>query len=445
MTSSWFYTREYTLENVSGISDLFDMGYRRFNIDLYWDNTTSTFQLCPVQITLNTTTNTTSLTTTTFTVASTVIEATTTTTVEITLTHTLPAAPTATLSPPDSLLPISLPGNYTCTPAADFQSVLSTISSILVRTDNLREAGLIILVLNLYDLNTFSTNNTIANTIADLSNSTAESLSAQINDTIGNWIYTPVILDYERSNINNTFLADPENPITDVTAYYNITIDPETNIASTDNGWPTTRYLFESNGRRMLIGFGSVNVPSEEYSIAQDSPVIFPAGTFGAANQLIDSSAITNTPQACLGPEGPVFGPHGQVNFNSSTTGMDGNMTFAYSQDSTSLTSLTYDNVQDTVLCGLSPLIDSPMQNTNSGVTSPYNPVAATVWSWLAPDQPVNVTLTANGTTENLDACAAFDADSGRWVVLNCDTQLQIACRANNSLYSVIHPHQLAY
>ena len=435
MTSSWFYTKKYTVENISAISDLFGMGYRRFNLDLYWDNTTSTFQLCPVQITFNTSANSTNTVTTTFTSAATISDTTGTNTVETILTRTVTASPT-TLTPPDPVSPISLPGGYTCSPAADFQFVLSTIRSILTRTDNnLRQAGILILVLNLYSLPFAVTAN---RSLLDLSSSTDVSLSAQINDTLGDWIYTPGLLRYERSNINTTFLADKANPIMDITAYYNITINPQTGIASSVDGWPTTRHLFEINGRRVLMGFGDINVPSNAYNIDQDSLIIFPPGTFdGAGNQVIDFTAIKNTPQACFGPQGPIFGLQGEINFNSSTRGRDGNMTFGYSQDSTPQSPLTYGNIQDIVQCGLSPLINSPMANSNSGMLSPYDPISATIWSWLAPDQPANATLPTNGTTNDLDACAALDADTGRWVVLNCDTQLQIACRANNSLHAV--------
>jgi hypothetical protein len=440
MTSSWFYTREYTVDNISGIDNLFNMGYRRFNLDLYWDNTTSTFQLCPVQITFNATSPnaTASVLTTTLTAAATIAGPTTTTTRATTLTATITAAPTATVPAPDALLPISLPGNYTCAPGADFQAVLDTVRAMCQRTDNnLREAGLTILVLNLLSLPAPATNASLV----DLSNSTGESLSAQINATLGNWIYSAANLAYERSDINSTFLSDKANPIVDMTAYYNVTVDPETGLASTNDGWPTTRHLFETDGRRVLIGFGTVNtVPSTEYDIDQDSAIIFPPGTFGTADQFIESSAITNNPSSCLGPQGPVFGPQGEINFNDSRT-MDVNNSFAYSSDYfIPLVPLSYTGIQDIVLCGLSPLIDSPLEDVTSGDESPYDPISATIWSWLSPDQPINVTLATNGTTEDIEACAALDVDTGRWIVLNCDTSLQIACRANASLYEATLP-----
>jgi hypothetical protein len=302
-------------------------------------------------------------------------------------------------------------------------------------TDNNLQAGLTILVLNLLSLPTPAVNATLV----DLSNSTGESLSAQINTTLGNWIYTAANLAYERNNINTTFLADTENPIVDITAYYNVTIDPETGLATTNDGWPTTRHLFETDGRRVLVGFGTVNtVPSTEYDISQDSSIIFPPGTFGTADQLIESSAITNNPNSCLGPKGPVFGPQGEINFNDSQT-MDVNNSFAYSTDYfTPLVAMSYAGIQDVVLCGLSPLIDSPLEDVTSGDESPYDPISATIWSWLSPDQPINVTLATNGTTEDVVGCAAMDVDTGRWIVLNCDTSLQIACRANASLYNVL-------
>jgi hypothetical protein len=416
------------------------MGYRRFNLDLYWDNTTSTFQLCPVQITFNATSPnaTASTLTTTLIAAATIVGPTTTTTRATTLTATITVAPTASLSAPGAFLPISLPGNYTCAPGADFQAILNTIRAMCQSTDNnLREAALTILVLNLLSLPPATTNTSLI----DLSNSTRESLSAQINATLGDWIYTAADLAFERSNINTTFLADKANPIVDISAYYNVTVDPETGFASTNDGWPTTRHLFETDGRRVLVGFGTVNtVPSREYNIDQDSSIIFPPGTFGTPDQLIVSSAVTNNPNSCLGPQGPVFGPQGSINFSDSKT-MDVNNSFAYSTDYfTPLIPLSYSGIQNIVLCGLSPLIDSPLEDVTSGDESPYDPISATVWSWLSPDQPINVTLPTNGTTEDLDACAALDVDTGRWIVLNCDTSLQIACRANSTLYEVTLP-----
>jgi hypothetical protein len=45
--------------------------------------------------------------------------------------------------------------------------------------------------------------------------------------------------------------------------------------------------------------------------------------------------------------------------------------------------------------------------------------------------------LPLNGT-ENVVACAALLADTGRWVVLDCNTELSLACRVDNQAYEVL-------
>lgn len=416
------------MANITALSDLFNMGYRRFGIDVWWNNATSSFQLCPEQIVANVTTNSTHVVTTTITteVARTVASSTTSfnATVTSTLTSTAPSA-SATF---DSLLSVSLPNGYNCAPEANLQTFLDTIKTILINTDNqLRQAGLFFLILNVRILPSAT------NTTNDLSNPSELSLSAQLNTTLGDWLYTPTALASERQNINATFLADPANPLIDMPAYYSFDIDNSTKIASTPNGWPSTRHLFASQGRRLLVGFGTVEVAKGDYDTSQDTSIIFPSGTFGGGSSLAASS-IQNQPEACVGPQGPIFGPKGTQNFNSGT--IAGNYSFAISADPNPSDVLSYNSLQTIVSCGLSPIINSPLQDTFSGDSSPINPIAGTIWSWLPPDEPKNISLPLNGT-ENVVACAALMADTGRWIVLDCNTDLSLACRVDNQAYEV--------
>ena len=338
------------------------------------------------------------------------------------------SSPTAT---PDPAIPIPLANNYSCAPGANLRTTLNTISSILTRTDNqLREAGLFLLILNLHTLPSLGANDTI-----DLSLPVSQSLSSQINTSLGDWLYTPTALTSDRKNINASFLVDTANPRIDILAYYDLTFNNSTGIASTPNGWPSTRHLFGVQGRRLLIGFGNVDISSKEYDINQDLSIIFPPSTFGGADQLISSSSITNLSDSCHGPQGTVFGPQGEEDFNSAT-GISGNMTFALSENPSPDVPLIYSSLQDIVSCGLSPIIDSPLKNTNSGDMSPILPIAATIWSWSSPLEPQNTSLPSNGT-QYVVACASLEADSGHWIVLECNTPLNIACRVNSSLYNV--------
>jgi hypothetical protein len=434
LTSSWFWTRNYTVGNVTAISDLYDMGYRRFELDLWWNNATASFQLCPVQIIANSSANVSQVITTTLTQEATTTSASSTTSFLTILTTTVTASSTSAIPTPDPNVPMPLANGYSCAPGADFDAVLSTFKSILSKTDNqLRQAGLIFLNLNLHALPSLSTRNDTV----DLSLPSNSSLSEEINQTLTDWLYTPVSLAKERQNINTSFLADTANPIIDIPAYYNVIINNETKFASTPNGWPTTRHLFETSGRRLLVGFGSVDLVSSLYDIAQDSSTIFPSGTFGGQSQLIPANSVTNRIDSCLGPNGAVFGVSGEVDFNSTTT--TANYSFASSESITLNDPLSYDSLQAIVSCGLSPIVNSPLQDVNSGNSSPFNPIAGTIWSWLPPSEPKNTSLPANGT-ENVVACAALQADSGRWVVLDCNIQLSLACRVDDKAYEACEP-----
>lgn len=410
------------------------MGYRRFELDLFWNSLTQSFQICPEQILGNITAKGAQLVSTTITTQDVTTILSSTSLVDAGITSTVLSTPTPATFSVNITAPIPVSNNYTCDIATDFQAVLSTIQDILMSTDNnLRTAGLFILNLNLNTLQLSQTNNTV-----DLSPRFNISLSMQINNTLGNWLYTPMHLHSDRNDINSTFLHDETaNPIIDITAYYDIIINNVTKTASTPNGWPTTRHLFEINGLRLLVGFGTVNISSQEYDIDKDTNLVFPPGTFGGGDQLVPPSSVNISDNACRGPSGVVFGPHGEENFSS--TALQGNLTFATSQDPFPSQPMSYNTIQDLVTCGLSPIIDSPMTLTNSGSLSPIDPIAGTVWSWLAPSQPTNVILPTNGTDE-VWACAAMNADTGHWVVLDCNTQLNIACRVNQSLYNVFPP-----
>jgi hypothetical protein len=414
--------------NISAVADLFNMGYRRFGLDVWWNNATSSFQLCPQPIVANTTTNSTRVVTTTITTEVTTTVASSTTSFNATVTRTLTSTAPSASTTVDPLLPVSLPNGYNCAPGADLQTFLDTIKTILLNTDNqLRQAGLFILILNVRTLPSST------NTTKDLSLPSELSLSDQINTTLDDWLYTPTALASERQDINATFLADPANPLIDMSTYYSFDINNITKTISTPNGWPSTRHLFETQGRRLLVGFGSVEVAKEDYDTSRDTSIIFPSGTFGGGSSLVASS-IQNQPEACIGPQGAVFGPNGIQNFNSATVG--GNYSFAISSDPNPSDVLSYNSLQTIVSCGLSPIINSPLQDTFSGDGLPLDPIAGTIWSWLPPDEPKNISLPVNGT-ENVVACAALMADTGRWIVLDCNTDLSLACRVNNQAYEV--------
>jgi hypothetical protein len=410
------------------------MGYRRFELDLWWNNATMSFQLCPEQIVVNASTNTSQVLVTTLTEVATTTLLSSTSTFPTILTRTTTASTTSTIATPDPNIPIPLTNGYSCAPGANLETLFNTLRSILTRTDNqLRQAGLIFLNLNLHALPSLATRNDTM----DLSISSDSSLSDQINKTLSDWLYTPITLAKERQNINTTFLSDDANPIIDISAFYDIIINNETNIVSTPNGWPTTRHLFETSGRRLLIGFGSINIPSRLYDITQDTSTIFPPGTFGGESQLIPTNSITNRLDSCLGPDSVVFGSSGEVDFNSTAT--TANNSFAISQSTTLNDPLFYDSLQSIVSCGLSPIVNTPLRDVNSGNSSPFNPIAGTIWSWLPPSEPKNTSLPANGT-ENVVACAALLADSGHWVVLDCNVELSLACRVDNKAYQVHIP-----
>ena len=270
LTSSWFWTREYAVDNITTIGDLFNMGYRRFELDLWWNNATGSFQICPEQIVANSTTNATQLVTSTVIQETTAMIASSTTSFNATFTTTIAAASTSLSTAPDPSILIPLANGYSCVPGANFQLVLNTIAAILLRTDNVREAGLIILVLNLHTLPSLGENN-----VVDLSLGAIEPLSTQITASLAGWLYTPTNLSSERQNVNATFLKDTTNPIIDIPAYYDLIFNNVTGIASTPNGWPSTRHLFGDLGQRLLVGFGTVDVSTKEYDISQDTPTIF--------------------------------------------------------------------------------------------------------------------------------------------------------------------------
>ena len=433
LTASWFWTKNYTIDNITAISDLFDTGYRRFELDLYWDNRTLSFQVCPEPIITNSTTNNTQIFISTITQELTTTVSSSATSSGTTFTTTVTSSATTTTPTPDPTTPIQLANGYSCAPGANLQAVLDTIRSILLRTDNqLRQAGLILLILNLHNLPSLAGNGT-----TDFALSFDSTLSDQINSTLGDWLYTPATLSQERQNINTTFFSDPQNPTIDPTVYYSITIDNATGIASTPDGWPSTRHIFEKQGRRLLVGFGTIDISPDDYDINDDTSIIFPPGTLGGQTSLVAADSIQNENGACLGPQGTVFGPTGQENFNSSTQS-GGNLTFALSQDSTPNTPLSFNTLEDIVQCGLSPLIDSPLLHTNSGALSPIDPISGTVWSWLQPDEPLNTSIPTNGT-ENVVACTALVANTGRWIVLDCNTVLNTACRINGKAYEVLN------
>jgi len=347
----------YSVSQIKTIPNVINNGYRRLILDIYWNNQTRQWQLCPfAQLNSNN--------------ISTVTNS----------------------SSPDVLI-----NNVICPSSAfgQFDFVVSSISSWFQQSMSKFYAEIIYLILNVHNLNVITTGTNITTSTDPIS------LSTILRQSFSDLLYTPLQLSIDRSNLNASW---------GYSLYYNtFPAEGATNanpIIATDNGWPPGEYLLNNGKPRLLVGFnGTFSRGIADYDFAVDNQTIFDFNvlhdTLITTDQLSDlkDGLSSYTPQSCAKPgNGLVMISTGsESGFNTSAalrlqlnpvpwsfaiiTGAD-----ALKDDS---------RVNEIASCGYS---------TNFLTQQDKGSLQGTVWSW-AEIQPVN------GSSH----CALMRKSDGRW------------------------------
>jgi hypothetical protein len=456
-------------------SNLLATGFRRFVIDLYWDDGRRVWSLCPVQIPRSTTDPDASVSSTeliskssvtvssvqltaraidswptelpdllsndsssaghleirqesaSFTRSSSPTTSVRTSTGSVVagnsaspLNGTSTARPTVAISPLNGLIQV---GEYSCTNSIDLPVPAAVLAEYLASSANTLEA-----IMTYLDLNLHIAASPLNSSPQTLNSSSLpaprELISNLLNVNLSSYLYTPTLLREDRANLNASWFSGA-NDIQSV--YFNTTKNAKGEL-TTDNGWPSESVVELRRAYRLLASYGQIDPQLNGYNFSGDESVIFPQNAF-LDNRQIQYSQSGNINQGCF--------------FDSSVTSILGqNNSWAISSQllvpstASAFDNATIPSISNLTSCGISPLLNQTLLNTTADINAhPYQQFAySSIWTW-APGEPRNVSSSeSNAATLK---CAAMDASqNGRWHVADCSERRYAACRVNNEPYT---------
>ncbi|KAJ5907383.1 hypothetical protein N7495_000065 [Penicillium taxi] len=407
------------------ISNLLSIGYRRLVLDIYWSVERRTWSFCPVEVPKKADV-TVSAYTSTFTSTSTTS---TMTLMETASTTTGAASPTITAytdSHGDAVYEL---GPYRCTNDLDLYTLTEVLTGYFKATSTELTGYIIYLALNLHVAGSDAEPTKPASAVTgnDLPKIDIERAGAFFKTVLSNYIYTPVTLASDRSNLNASWY-EVEEDYKPITEYFTIHRD-ETGQQSTPDGWPSSKFILLANTNRILIEYGSIDPQLADYDWSQDGEVIFPpsyltsATSTSTTNDTFSSSCIYN-PEAT------------DVSQANSSWAISNGLTVADGLSPESTMSSINNVIAGLTACGISPFLNSTLfgQSADVSISNYRNLSLSTGWAW-APGEPQGAG-TGGGTEgqPSFDRCAIIDPSlQGRWRATNCSDTRRGTCRVGNS------------
>jgi len=329
------------------------------------------------------------------------------------------ATPTIIATTPETLYEV---GQFQCTSSVDLGFVGHILSDYFSATGYNTNATVAFLVLNLHTAANPSGSNSVleethlpspGNYVADV-----------LNSTLFSYMYTPEVLQTDRSNLNNSWYAANTRYQPD-RAYIDTHRLPSGNV-ETYGGWPSEGYLEFYQFKRLLIGYGTVDSQISGYNVTLDGQTIFPPGYLSAADIVLQT-------------------PPGSVSsgcfFNANVTSISStNNSFATTENEftpasqTDFTTLLAES-NNASSCGASPLLNQTLFNTTAGANATAYSyfVGSTIWSWYE-GQPYDMASTGSSTPG--DHCAVMNLTSfGKWHATSCNDRHYAACRIGSQPY----------
>ncbi|KFX92211.1 hypothetical protein O988_07367, partial [Pseudogymnoascus sp. VKM F-3808] len=268
-------------------SNLLAVGFRRFELDLYWDAGRSLWSFCPVEMqdedddesTSQSQSRTASPTSTnpgglSFPAGSVTSIPGQNPTGALPISGTTEGA-SAPPGPTPQSEPMLAQGNYTCSPGATLETFGHQLHSYVVATQNTLAAQLSYYVFNIHAAASSASPGSPAQAPSNLPVD-GELIGGMLSSNLSAYIYTPINLANNRANLNVSWYTVPERyrPVTD---YYSIQIDDNA-VWSTKDGWPSESFIEFSSLKRVLFQFGTIDPQMQAADFSPDSEIIFPPG-----------------------------------------------------------------------------------------------------------------------------------------------------------------------
>ncbi|KAF8863260.1 hypothetical protein BDZ45DRAFT_138206 [Acephala macrosclerotiorum] len=446
------------------LSNLLASGFRRFDIDLYWDEGRNVWSFCPVQIPSSVpdaepaSTTTLSLSSSSVvaltSVALTSSAVTSSGTAKVSARQLTSGTDTGSTATPTSLLattsasslgetlpsiavlpntsnePLVSIGPFVCTSTINLSTLTSQLYNYIQNTQNTLSASLLYVTINLHAAASTSSPDSPAPSPSTLP-SLPNYIGTQFTGNLSSYLYTPSNLRSDRANLNGSWYQVNEEyrPVSDY--YFTETI--ENDIVTTEDGWPSESYMEFQKGRRLLLSWGKVDPQISGYNFSADAGFIFPNGYIQDLQTDINTTSDGRVTHGCFLRNST--DDLSQVNSSWATTA---NLSdFFYPTSPTSNLFPLLNLTSNETNCGISPILNATLLNVTARDNyMPYqNYSYAAIWSW-APGEPKSYN---NTDTDNasLYRCATANIDLlGRWVVADCSQKYYAACRALGQPYN---------
>jgi hypothetical protein len=315
-------------------------------------------------------------------------------------------------------------GPYSCTKTINLSTLTTQLRDHFSQTDDTINARLLYISINIHAATLAKSPLSSPSTPTMLPSGDAL-IGNILNQNISDWIYTPADLAANRRDVNGTWLTVAER-YRPADEFYNVTLN-EFDQASTEDGWPSESYIEFSQRKRLLIGWGTVDPQMSGYNFSGDAETIFPQNFIQNPVDATASSSGEATSGCFLRPNTENI-QIAAVNSSWATASVPD---FPYpifpNSDLTPFLNLT----SNLTSCGISPLLNHALLNVTAQQDyRPYQSFAyAAIWSW-AFSEPHNY------NSSNYRCALTSTSRLGRWIVADCDQHHYAACRASRQPYN---------
>ncbi|KAM0709211.1 hypothetical protein Q7P35_003248 [Cladosporium inversicolor] len=326
-------------------------------------------------------------------------------------------------------------GEYVCSTQLDFHQFLEVLYGHFVNTEDNLNATIKYIILNIHAASSVSASAEYdATPSLDNLPQGNNLLSSLISANNSQYLYTPQLLDDQRSDLNKpTSWFTVRQSITPDSTFYQVDRSSN-NIVSTPDGWPSESVVEFARARRMLAGFGNIDPEMQGYDISRDASTIFAPGYLQDARNITLASNGSVTSGCFFNPD---EGEASVANANSSWA-TSNNLAQNPALDASLDISLA--QASNITACGISPILNTTLSDTTADTNPlPYKSyVQSTIWSWAA-NEPK--TLDANAQEPNPDddapdityRCAVLNATSSHWQSRDCSASHHAACRVDDA------------
>jgi hypothetical protein len=444
-------------------SNLLGVGFRRFTVDLYWDQLRRVWSLCPVELPQNNAVNNSipvsSGSTVVPSIASTAAKipestvifpgqklerrqgsspnpatsapvpvSTSVISTSLPSSTSVPASPDVVEYPTTSGPPLLQIGRYNCTSLMTVDLLTGILNDFLETTATTTGAAITLLTLNIHAASSLQDPDSSAPQLSqEQLPVSGQLLSDVLKGNLSDETYTPVMLREQRASLNTSWYG-VEWPNRPLRSYYQDSTDADGNLV-TQNGWPTEAFMEFQKLLRLVPSYGTIDAQMEFYNIGTDLDYMFPPGTLTdevqtsiSTNGQVSSDCLFNPTQNTITSD---------LNSSwavSSPPGLDVNPNPDLMTPIPAITNLTS--------CGLTPLLNQSLAD----ITADKNPlpyaayVHSTLWSW-APGEPLNATSDGSNTA-NRCVTMTMSPYPGRWRVADCIERHYVACQDPSQPYN---------